>query len=315
MTTPSNVSFSCLCAALQEARAIHNKYKAEYTDIHSIWMGRWIDKAETYTLKANSDSDTKKKEIADKLINKLFTQILASPYDRSPFIPRAKERPVLFKGIIFPFWMLEDILKSLRKPEALSLAKQHEFLNEMLDWKNALEKGEPSATTKNTDLVPLDNENQLILSNETVLSAQLNSELLVCNDFSENLPMTIKKLLTYQDLMKKAFREIELREMKREVKEQIKQMTIFQNEQEILAEQQKEKFQLDRIVHEQNITKCFEDIACIHESTQNFMKQNFQSLIDQIKETQENLIQVQEDCKNKEAQKEYYLNAQANLHV
>jgi hypothetical protein len=308
-----HIAFADFYRAIPEASSIYNKYQTEYTDEHSNWLGRWVKRAERYIARSSLAPDCIKQEITDKLTTKLVTQILVSPYDRAPFVVKTEKGPVLFKGIVFPYWMLEDILKLIGNLNGLSLAKPHDFMNEMLEWSNSLKKRSEGVPSKSTALVPVSADGALAALNQTQLPSYLDSALLVSLNFSEQPELVTIKLLTYRKLIINAFREMEIRQINKEVKKQHTQIVTFGDEQKALVEKEKTQNIHQRIAHEQTVKKQFEEISQIQVSTQNIMKEHFQSLISQISEAENRMKNAQQDCKNKEAQIKSLQAAQKNL--
>lgn len=311
--SPINLSFKTFFKAIPVARAICEKYQHEYTDEHSKWLGRWVKRAERHMQQSSHASDIFKKELTDKLIKKLVAQILVSPYDRSPFMANTEKRPVLFKGLIFPHWMLEDILILLGNPNGMRQAKPHELMNEMLEWTKALQQPSPSILSENRALVPRDVGGTLVVANQTRSPSHLDNALLVSLNFSEHPELTIIKLLAYRDLIRNVFREMELRKMNKATKRQLKQIVRFGEKQKALAEQEKVQSAQERVAHEQAVNRQFEDISQIQESTQNIMREHFQSLIDQMNQAEERMKKLQQECKDKEAQVQSLQAAQRSL--
>ncbi len=308
-----HVPFSEFFHAVPQARAIYDKYQSEYNDEYSRWLGRWVKRAERHMEQKSHASATIKQEITDKLIQKLITQILVSPYDRSPFVTNTEKKTVLFKGLIFPSWLLKDILTLLGDPNEMRRAKPHELMNEMLEWTKTFQQRLQSFPSESKELVPRDFAGALVIANQTPVTSHLDSTLMVSINFSQQPELIIIKLLNYRDLIKYAFREMELRKKKKGSKNRFKQNVKFGEEQRALAEQEKVQNAKERIVHEETVKRQFEGISRIQESTQNIMKEHFQSLIDQMNQAEERMKKLQQECKDKEAQVQSLITAQKNL--
>ena len=174
---------------------------------------------------------TSKQEITDKLVHKLVTELLVSPYDRSPFVANTEKRPVLYKGMIFPHWMLEDIFTLLGCPDGIQLAQRHELMHEMLVWTKALlERPVPS---ESRELVLREVGGALIIANQAPLPTHLDSTLLVTINFFQHPELAMIKLLAYRDLIKKACREWELQKDNKAAKRQLKQIVKFGKSKEL----------------------------------------------------------------------------------
>lgn len=312
MNSQTNLHFSDFFSAIPEACSIYDKYQVGYTDEHSKWLGRWVKRAERYSAQTRSELDNIKQEVTDKLINKLVTQILVSPYDRAPFFPKTEKRPVLFHGLLFPYWMLEDILKLVGNSDGLCLAKPHDFMNEMIEWWKSLEQHSQSLPSKSTALIPLAAKT-LVHLNQTVEPPHLDSSLLVSFNFSEHPELTMIKLFTYRDLVINAFKEMEIRKKHKGLKKQLKQIIRFGNEQKALTEKQKIHNAKERITDEETISKQFEDLSLTQKLTQDIIKGHFQDLMYQMNQAEERMKKVQQECKNKEAQIQAIQTAQTKL--
>jgi hypothetical protein len=308
-----HVAFSDFYNAVPKASVIYNKYHAEYTDEHSIWLGRWVIRAERHIAQTCFATDEVKQSITDKLIMKLVTQILVSPYDHAPFVAKTEKGPVLFKGVVFPYWMLEDILNMIGFQDRMSQAKPHGFMNEMLEWSHSLRQRSSSIPSQSTALVSVRTERALVALSQTPLPSHLDSTALVSINFYDQPDLTLIKLLSYRKLILNAFREMALRKMNRGIKKQHKQIVRFGDDQKTLAEIEKTQNVQARNAHEEAINKQYEDISHIQDSTQNIMNEHFHSLIEQMNQAEEKMKKVQQECKNKEAQIQGLINAQKNL--
>jgi hypothetical protein len=311
MSSPS-VGYTDFCRALPAARAIYNKY--EYNDEHSQWLGRWIKRAERHLSQARHESTEVKQGITDKLISKLMKEILVSPYDRAPFVFRTEKSPVLFKGILFPYWMLEDILMTIGYADKLQFVAPHAFIDEMLEWSTSLRQSSHStSSSKSTALVKKETGGSLVALDPQPAVSHLDSSLMLSIKYEENPELALIKLLTYRNLMKNAFKEMVLRHVKRGIKHQTRQIVKFGQEQKALMTNEKAQIVHQNTVHAQTVAKQHEEIVELQETTQTIMKDHYEDLITRIHQTEERLKKVQQESREKEAQIQALINAQRNL--
>lgn len=284
-----SVPFEKLCVALPEAKKILKKYKSTYTDEYSEWLGRWIQKAERI---CGFEVQEKQKNV-DKLVQKLMTQILVSPFDKAPFFTNSTRQPLLFKGLVFPHWMLQDIFTLMGNASGISQAKPHAFMIKMLSWINAL-MSQGAFASGNT---------QLFLS-----EPQMDEQLLLSLNVSEQPELILKKLLIYRSLIKMALSEIERRKRKT-VKSQLKQIRRVGYEQKICLAQGSSEAQ-DLRDQGKQINEYSQEIFQMEKTTLETMKKDLYDFVDQIIQMEEKIRRKQQICKDKEAQIEGLVNAQ-----
>lgn len=302
----SQISFADFSREIPKARAIYNKYEYEYSDEYSKRLGRWIIRAEKHMAQKRCAPENVKQEITNKLITKLVNDILVSPYDRAPFAAGTEKRPVLFMGLLFPYWMIEDILTLIGTLKELNLVEHHHFLGEMLDWVKSLGWSLPSAPSHDDALVPISQGGPLVVFNQTSKPSHMDSNLLISLNSSGETESIIIKLLDYRDLIINAFIEMELYKKNKEIKIQHKQIVRSGEEQKALAKMERAQNSRDRVVHEQRVNKQFANISHIQASTQNIMKEQLQSLVDQMNQAEARLKMEQQKGKNLEAELKKY---------
>ena len=93
--------------------------------------------------------------------------------------------------------------------------------------------------------------------------------------------MTVIKLLAYRDLIKKAFRHLELRKMLESVNAQRDEIVRSTETQMALAEAEKTQNDTQGVIHLQNVKQQCADTAKTRETTHNVMKEHFQHLVDE----------------------------------
>lgn len=313
MTSSPGVGYAHFYRALPAARAIYNKYKHEYTDEHSQWLGRWIKRAERHLSQTRHDPADVKQATTDKLIGKLVTQILVSPYDHAPFVPNTNKAPVLLKGLLFPYWMLEDILITIGYADKLQFVESHTFMHEMLVWSNTLQQSINTAPSKSTALVRAETGGALVALDPQPAASHLDSSLMLSIKHAENPELALIKLLTYRNLMKNAFKEMVLRNVKKDAKYQTRQLVKFGQEQKALMANDKTQMAHQNTQHAQTVAKQHEEIAQLHKTTQATMKAHYEDLMAQILQTEKRLEKVQQECNDKEVQIQTLITAQKNL--
>lgn len=301
--------YTDLCKALPAAHTIYNKYEYEYTDGHSQWLGRWIKKAERDLSHVSQESVEVKQNIADKLVSKLRKQILVSPYDRAPFVAGTEKSPVLFKEILFPCWMIEDILINIEHADQLQFITPHAFINEMLAWSNGLSS---TPTSMCSALVKKETGGPLATFSQPAV-AHLDSSLMLSIKYDETPELALIKLLTYRNLMKNAFREMVLRNVKMSIKSQTRQIVKFGQEQKAQLANAEVQIVRQNIMHAQAVAKQHEEIAQLQDTAQAVTKNHYEDLIAQIHQTEERLKKVQQESKEKEAEIQTWIAAQRNL--
>lgn len=309
------IPFSDFYPAVPEARVIYDKHQNTVADElfgHSQRLGRWVMRAEKRIAQTALEPDPVKQEITDKLITKLVTEILVSPYDRAPFETHTDKCPVLFKGQLFPRWMFNDIVQMIGMPHASQDAILHHLMIAMLEWSNSLVRRSQSNPSPSSALIPATSR-ALMALNQVPSQKYLDGTLLVNLNFAVQPELTIIKLIAYRDLIKKAFRELELRTINKGARRQLKQIVQFSNEQKKIAEAEKTQIAKERASHEQAINKQLKEIVHMRKSTQEILKANFQSLIDELNHATVRMKSLQEECKNKEAQIQALEAAQRNL--
>ena len=322
------VTFDEFASALPAARAIYNTHQARYAHElfeHSKFLGRWIVRAETHIAQTDLEPKTKQK-ITDELIQELATKILVSPYDMAPFDCTKEKSPVLFKGTLFPYWMLADILQILGNTAALDEVEPHHLINEMIEWTMSLrqsshinllqqlsfEEEQHVELSESTALMPINTDTALVVSSNAT-STQLDCTLQTGAVVAADPQLTLIKLFAYRDLMKKAVKCLELRKLLEVVTAQRESIVRFNQEQLALKEAEQKQLENQCVVHIQAVKQQCADITKMQEATQNIMKKHLTDLINNINETGEKMKKLQQDCQNQEAALQGLITAQKNL--
>jgi hypothetical protein len=324
------VTFDEFARALPAARAIYNAHQVRYAHElfeHSNFLGRWIIRAETHIVQTDLEPQTKQ-EITDKLIHELATKILVSPYDMAPFGCTKEKSPVLFRGTIFPYWMLADILQILGNTAALDEAEPHVLISEMIEWTISLKQNNHAnrlqqlnpieeqqvELSESTALLPINTDTSLIAL-ETASSTQLDCTLLTGAVVAADPQLTLIKLFAYRDLMKKAVKCLERRKLLEIVTAQREEIVRFRDEQQALKEAEQKQLENQCVIHIQAVKQQCADITKTQEATQNIMKEHLAHLIQNINAAGEKMKKLQEDCQNQEAALQGLIAAQRNLTV
>lgn len=308
------ISLTNFSNALPSARAIQVRYALSYSDHHSHRLSRWIAKAERTLVRTVYSSDAQKQKIVDCLIHKLVTEILVSPYDRAPFIPGTEKAPLLFKGLLFPSWLLEDIFELIGSTEGSRAAKPHAFINEMIGWVKSL-NFHPSSSSFESTAIVVAAQKDLVFSGQSSSNSYLDRQTLVALNASGRSELVMIKLAAYRDFLKSAWEEIRFREVKWEAKRELKQVVTFQEDQKQLLEKDKIRRIEGQFGYEQSVADRFEGIDQIQQSTYLILHGHSQALMEQMAETEEKIRRLKLDNANKETQIASLITAQQHLRV
>lgn len=282
-------SYADFFKAVPQVRTICAEFQLRFDDSHSKWLGRWMCRVEKCVVGTSSLLEDEKQKRADQLIGELVKEILVSPYDESPFELISEKRPVLFKGVLFPFWMLSDILNMVGNPEGIHQVIEHDFMNAMIRWSSSVV---PMPRNACQALVP---------------ACYIDPALMVAIQDPKAVSIKLSK---YRRLMINAFRIMDLRERKEVIEERAERIVRAGQKNKVLLESDKERIERERALQDDAIAKEFELVAETHASALLAMKNHGELLLEEIRQAEERSIQLQQECLSKKAQIDALLRSQ-----